>query len=479
MPESTPRHVLFVDTNTLLHFRRPDEIAWQEVLGIGLGTAVEVVVTGVVFREVDQKAHNAGTSRVRRRAGEISRRLQDWLAVDGTEIRSHVRVRAHWPVPDDAFLRAHSFNAQWSDDLLVASAVAYQAAHPDAVVALVSDDGYPRTRAGGAGLRVVALGEEWRLEGEESTEDRELRETRRELQRLQSMRPRLDVLLGTRPDDAAEMMSVTIRTLAPLTDAELREALAAEEARFVPAAVLREREEAKQRPVPSQEPPQGAREPSAKLPGVDVGRLAAEFERYRGTIGESEYRRYEDERTHYLGQYAKYLARLRDHERRQARRFTVDVLVRNTGTAPADDLTITLHVPDPLLVFDEGLGRAPQRPKPPTPPQRSLDLLARSAFDITPTPTPRVLYPPAMPDFGALARGPANVSGLEIRKANSHDVECRIKRVKQHSAESLPTMWLSFPERATVAPFAIPYRLVAASLPDPVAGALNVVARPG
>ena len=69
MPRSTTAHV-FIDANTALHFKRPDQIDWRT-----LANANEVVLVAapVLLRELEQQKVINGSSKLKDRAADYTR----------------------------------------------------------------------------------------------------------------------------------------------------------------------------------------------------------------------------------------------------------------------------------------------------------------------------------------------------------------------------------------------------------------------
>lgn len=456
------KHALFLDTMIYLHYRPVEQIDWHGVLSVPATDDVLLVVPGITVREIDK--HKNGTPRLRGRAQRVSEQLVTWLSASGTEIRPSVRVVGALR-PPSLDMAALDLDPAWNDDVLVASALDYQRANEGVRVVLVTQDGYPRIKAGGLGLPVLSLAGDLKLPAEEDPTEKENRELKRQLQQLQALKPALDLQFV---DGAGKTRHVEIRDPGTLTAAEIAAAVQQMEERYPPVDALRARASTRSSTVQHGGDPDGL---GALL--RDVAR-AREIERMmHGPTSDAEYTRYAKERAAYLTEYADYLPRLRKHECARARSFALEVELINTGSVPALDIDVHLHIPDGVLVSDEEQERrAPKAPAPPQRPRNSTDLL-RDAVTSSFGPTP---YIPQLPSFeGLRAATPRNVSSLDIQETESYDIRCHVQRVKHGRAEKLPAVYISVPKGAPVRPFQVTYTLHAANLPQPVNGTVNVV----
>jgi hypothetical protein len=179
----------FFDTNTALHFKRPDLINWNALLN---STTIFIVVTPIVVRELEQQKIHNRSRKLRERAQGILLWLADFVdQEDAPEIRSGVRLLflRHSPSID---FEANKLSRSISDDELIASALEFKSQHGVEVVLLTADLGL-RMKLPPHGLKGVALSESDRLPEEPDESEKELIHTRRELARYASRIPKLEL----------------------------------------------------------------------------------------------------------------------------------------------------------------------------------------------------------------------------------------------------------------------------------------------
>lgn len=458
-------YVLFLDTMTYLHYRPVEHIDWHAVVQRPKGEEVRILVAGVTLREIDK--HKNFTPRLRQRAQRVGAQLAEWIIKGRVEVRDGVFVEGELTPPTLNFA-AEGLDPANNDDVLVATAVAYQRSHAGTTVALVTQDGYPAVRAAGFGLATHRLPDSEKLPQEEDALEQENRELKKELQRQQFARPQVKLAFV----GGAALVQVPIRAVPALTDKERATALAAAE-RQVPTP------ETLQPPVEAPKPPDAA----SRLP-TDLASVLARIEAHNAASErplqqasrvafERDLARYSREREAYLAAYLTYLDAERAHAQVVARRFRVALALRNDGTVPAEDIDVTFHIPDGVTIDEVAEFESPEPPKPPARPRRGMQALL-TAMD-----TPSALVTPRMPALWPLLHTPVpgvrgNISSLDIKETGSFTVTCHARQVKHGREELLPPFFLTLAPDAPVRPFQITYTLHIANALDAVTGALTV-----
>lgn len=470
-------HALFLDTMVYLHYKPVEHIDWHEVLNVPRTDEVLIVVPGITLREIDH--HKNHTPRLQGRAQRVAAQLETWIASGTSGIRPGVRVipALHAPTID---FDADGFDRGVNDDVLVAAALEYQRTNAGVAVVVVTQDSYPRLIARGRGLAVQALSDDLKLPAEADSLEKENRELRRQIQQMQSARPVLTLEFAS---DSKQSLTVIIPSVRPLTQGELAAAVKAMEQKYPPADSFRERPASAQ---PDTASPTAAS--SSALPGGlqamlrEAAREAEIQGRVLGPVSDREIERYADARSSFLENYAEYVQAMREFERARARRFTLELQLVNSGSVPATDVDVRIHVPDGVIVADEDdeLGE-PEAPKPPVRPQRGQGglfagligpLHLNDAFRVRDASYLSSHTP-------SRAYGPFSVSSWDIEETGSYVVSGNVGRVKHGLREALSTIYLTIPEDARIRPFQLTYSLHAANLPEAVNGTLTVLLKPG
>jgi hypothetical protein len=191
MTEST---YLFLDTNTLLHFKRPDQIDWLALLKTKAAT---IVITPLVLRELDsQKVYNP-KRKLKERANGVLQWLDTLIDQDGAQIRSKTTIHfvRHEPTINFA---AHHLSQDIADDRLIASAIELGQELGVAPKVVTADRGL-RLKLPPHGLAPVKLPDSLRLPEEPDEVERQLAQTTKELRALQSRIPSLVLQFTDKP----------------------------------------------------------------------------------------------------------------------------------------------------------------------------------------------------------------------------------------------------------------------------------------
>jgi hypothetical protein len=136
MTEVKVAHI-FLDTNTALHFQRPDQIDW-----CGLTGCDEAVLVGapILHRELEkQKIHNP-SGKLRKRAAAYIKWLVEFVRDPAREVRSGTTW--HFiPVEPQIDFREHSLSPDNADDNLLASVISYAPPGDPKVYVATADHG--------------------------------------------------------------------------------------------------------------------------------------------------------------------------------------------------------------------------------------------------------------------------------------------------------------------------------------------------
>jgi hypothetical protein len=187
---------IFLDTNTLLHFKRPDNIDWVSLLK---ATSVVLVITPIVVKELELQKVQNHSRKLRERAQSVLTWLAPLVEPEGpAEIRSNVRLLVIRTSSAIDFT-AHHLSHVVSDDELIASALEFQKERNTHVL-LVSADLGLRMKLSAHKLKGLAPLESDRLPEELDEVEKELAQLRRELVRHQSRLPKLELSFRNKQD---------------------------------------------------------------------------------------------------------------------------------------------------------------------------------------------------------------------------------------------------------------------------------------
>lgn len=417
MPNESPAYV-FLDANSVLHFKRPDQIDWAAIVGT---VPVELVAAPILLRELEkQKVHNP-SRRLRDRADKLVR----WLATllegpDPSTLRDRVTFRFLPHEPQINFLN-HKLSESLGDDQLIASVLAFRENDPTASVLIATGDIGLRAKIRSRGIAPIVLPDCLKLPDEPDAAERELVTLRREIAELKARQPKLVVEFK---DGFAHLSFPRRAVEAPDVEAELARAIAENPTIHSAEAAI----------------------PEHIRSLLDLTT--------RGSWSAANMRRYNLDIERYISQYRDYLVRLCEFNDFRARTLLLECTMKNVGTALATDIDAVLEFPDDVTLCDS--RKAPKRPKAPAAPSPYSGRLGQTAeldwLNIVPN------Y--VIPSF--VLEGP-------------NKIRFRVRKLKHGLSEILEPILATFGTCAAVRSCPIRVEISAAELPSAVKHDLHIV----
>jgi hypothetical protein len=423
---------VFIDANTALHFKRPDQIDWQRLTNAG---EVSLVAAPILLRELEsQKIVNA-SRKLRERATEYIKWLHPFVLNPAIEVRSGVRwvFLPHEPQID---FTAERLSLGIADDHLIGSVLDYTPA-PDGPVFVATADIGLHVKLRARVINVLVLPEEARLPAEPDPLERENRSLRQEIG-LQSRMPKLSVTF----ESGAQHYEIYLGN-PPDTDVPSLAQIKAEH-----AFVVR----------PGGTPPPG-----------DGTFALADLRCHLEQLGISGERAddYNDELTEYYAKYERYLADLEAWREEVRLHAILGLVLANNGTAPASNIDLELNFPGGVAPVDH----FPKQPKPPKPPRKPQGLLSFPSV----TSSDYLSSLIRSPDLSAIVN--PNYDGVPVIDRDTSSVCISFSSLKHGFTRKCDLFLSRFQDQQSVSAFSIGYRLSADELPDAIAGELHVHVR--
>jgi len=430
---------VFIDTNIFLHYRPLEDIPWKSILEVD---EVVLCIAPIVVEELDEHKDNHRLSKIRERALKALQIIEHSFKEADSELRKGVSLQ-YMDEPDISF-SDYGLRDDKPDDNLVASLLSLNST-ADAQVVLVTGDTGPRLKAARLDLPCMELAEEYKADSALDEVEREKRKIQAELNRLKNRLPVLDLVFES--DDKHSKFQVS--DYDPLTEEEIGARL---------------NEIIEQYPRKSFQPVGESEElEEPKSFGEMVKASMASFNQ----PSEQQIERYNDRLDDFYDQYKEYLQKREIIEDAKRRLITLDIVIKNMGSAPAEYIDIFMYFPDGFRLFsDETLPSFDlDEPVPPHEPKGGFPSIA-AGFPGVSSPVLNMSYqtPP-----------PGNVSSPNIKETNSYDVDLSISKLKHNMREQCGPFYVLFDSAKTASSFSIDYRINAADLPDEIEGTLHVV----
>jgi len=427
--------IVFLDTNTLLHYRSIDEVDWCEILA---DQEVEIVIPASTVTELDRQKFAHHLSKFRRRAGSVVARLQRL-----SEQASPVRLREGVTLTFEILSAAPPRTARKEftpDDELIESALRWPRMTPGTSIVIVTADLGLRLKARQREIQVISLSDDLKLRDELDASELRIRDLEHRVAELSNSVPRPRMGFA----DGKAFVTFDLGASTPLSEGGVEAQIEIFQREYPPW----------NRIVNETIVGHGGFGWVASVAGIEIDSKDGE--------------RYNRDRKTAIASLREYYGELAVYEATNDRTIELNLVVLNEGTAPADDIDVLLYFPDGCRLFGEDeRPRPPVKPKPPARPRTSIELL-------------QPLVPSDFGDFELLRAAPYsgvqhNVSTNTIRESNSYEVSAHIRRVKHGQNERLDDLWLVFDSFDTVQSFGVQYELHTANVPAPTKGVLNVV----
>lgn len=413
---------IFLDTNIFLHFKKIDQIPWDILTN---SRECTVIVPFMVVKEIDKKKRVGG--RIAQRARQAEKLIETCMDED-LKIRKNVLLRVSDRLPSSRLYQENDLDRQEQDHSIAASIIDFQSKN-DGEVFLCSDDMGLRIIARRFNIKVLRLDNSYKLQEENSNEEKIVEKLERKILKLEAIHPLLELVVN-----GSESSSIIFR-IDNLGGTQSKELF------------VNMRMDSLKRKFPFMT------DPSLDLnPAIAI---------LSGLPSLSQVNDYNRKLRGYFIKCRDTFEKMFEFENNNRYAFTLDLELFNRGTKPAENIDIHYHFPDGLKVFekDQFWKQGPQIDMPPSKPKGKFDS-GLSALD---------LFNPKY-DFDI-----SNNQGPIIQETNSCDVKYSIRSLKHSYSHNLESLLIVFQTADVVNNFQLDYKLSADNLPIPVEGKFNVV----
>lgn len=451
---------IFLDTNMYLHYLFFDQVDWCKSL---VAKTVTIHVSAVIVRELDKHKDEHPVKRIRKRAANICRKLFDLYDQGVIEVRPGVSVRLD-PFEPQIDFGVHRLSSARGDDCLLASAIELRQQSGAEVVIVTNDTGL-LLKAAHYRIATWRPPEELKLPEEDDVEEKRLKEMERQLKESRgAVAPRLSLRFVGGEDHAAYTLPLPEPTQSfkfMIQSVKLREQY--------PKALPPEQ-------VITLADRQRLKEAASKLDnGEELAETIITFGEMLRQIHPLDVEHYNNALEQFYTAYEEYWKQSVEYDNMWRRTLKVEVYLVNDGTCPAEDVDIILEFPEGLILRAE--DDAPLPPSPPSPPQppqslggRAFNYLAKKLRGIT---SPAALTALPAPESLQLSAA-AQLNPVFMISPDRHKVKFEVPKLK-HALQTSPISFHAiFDSYEAANSFTLPYWILAANVPRPVTGCLNV-----
>ncbi len=429
---------VFLDTMVYLHCTSIDDIPFPDILD---ADHVTIVIPRITVQELDKHKNTHPSQNIRDRARRALKLIHSHATGECPPIRQNVNLQYFHGTKTFDYA-GHGLDPTWNDDLLLGSIILFKESNSGVKVVLVSYDTGPQLTAHHHSIECIELPSKYQLPTAEDPLLKENRQLKNDLLRLQNISPRLLIGFQDCDDEQAHHdFILTCPNSIPAFDKDI---------------LLRKLREAFP-PIHPPATPQKAKSSASAYPSLLAG---INFD----PIPDYEYDRYNSGLESFFTDHIKYLEQLAAYRTRSARTIVVELDIRNSGSAPADDIDLHMHFPDGFdLYTDADLPDEPIEPKPPDKPrshsQLRMSVLGRSI---------------SLPSLASITK-PSVASSFSLKRTNSYDLKDHFDRLKHGYLIRLKRLHVVFPSYEAASSFRIGYSISAANVPQATNAALDIV----
>lgn len=415
----------------MLHYHLFSDIDWNEEFN---HFDIVLILCYPVIKELDKHKYSHQDIRIKNRVKKVLAKISELITDEPiASINSNTKLLLLMDSIKIDWIK-YNLDSNDADDRILASIISFEA---DNKILLTSDLGLS-LKAKSKDIVCFSISGKYLVKDEQSKPEKELRKLQERIKTLENRIPILNIHLQTDSDDR-RIAKFNLNRINEITDNEIDSKI--EE--------LKKSLEYK---------------PPRSLSPLDALGALSQLTR----PSESEIERYSEEVEKHLQEMRSFYKKKWKYQDIMSRIIELNFILENSGTCPADDVSIIIHFPDGFaLLEDLDIINKPNEPDPPSLPRSTMDMLKTSQFHI-PTFNSYQAVSNVTPDL-------VNFNGPTIKKTNSYEVTFHIQRLKQKMSDQLDPFYLYFESFNMVKSFSVDYTIIAANSPEPITGELPLL----
>lgn len=416
---------IVLDTNIFIHFKDFDQIDWKAVSKSGGDFCILMPPT--VIDELDSHKYHKNP--------KISKRVRRILPKIVSFLDSNKLIRLISTRPRNETFISNQLNKDEQDDRILAAILEFQQSlnDNDTLVYITNDTG-PYLKARTLAINSIKIADSYLLPEESDENEKKIKELEKELIKFRNQSPK--IVLGFGENDHFYRCNK-------------KEELKTKE-EFISESIIEIKKE-----YPYLEKIDFENNENTIFKALSVSLLSDyQIEEYNSKL-KSFYKKYKN----YYNSIYQILSYLKDC-------IEIKLVIRNEGTAPAEDIDLELHFPDGFALHTiEKLPKSSQKPKPPYKPKHRYDF---QQFDFH---LPQIIS-------NNLANSADKVDlnyTPTIRKTNSYNVDFHLRSLKHNQSFEFKTLYLKYEDRNLAKNFYFEYKIMIGNYPESINGKLNVI----
>jgi len=416
---------IFLDTNILIHFIPFDQIKWNEIVNFN---DITLIIVPTVVSELDKLKFD-NNEKIRKRAQISIRQLEKYLE-DPLKLKQ-LKVNFVESEPDDSIFKKCNLDTSLNDDRILASILEFKKSNENVFIA-TADLGI-RIKLKSLGIEHVVPQENLKIDTVKDARDEKIKSLEDEIKKIKNSKPKLKLLFKGEeqfkifqinnyrtPENYVQNKVIEVKTMYPYKTLE-------EEKIKNDANIFK-----------------GFFSPKQEY--IDV---------------------YNKDLDKYFREYEKYIVKYEEYRVINCKSCKLELSLINEGTFPANDVRIRLHFPDGMDLIDKY-----EFPRKPIAPNVPVIFSGTSIFNL--------LSKDNLSSFvnvlgSSKNYDTPNVSRFHIKKSNSFEVKCQIKKLMHKSSVNLDDLFICYNSIENANSFSFEYFIIAENVPEEITGSLNVI----
>lgn len=320
---------IFFDTNILLHFMPFDQIKWETLVDC---IEYKICFAPIILKELDEHKYSSN-KKVSRRAKAMLTKIDSLIEIEQDKVLFLTNR------PRKITFRENQLSRKDQDDNLLASIIEFRKLNINETVLLITHDAGPRLKAKSLAIKYFKMPENCLLSEEMDESEKQLKALQKENLELKNRLPKLQLLFR----DKVKKVKINVK---PLSFS--KESFITSKTEKLDKGSL-----------------------YAKMPQdeiIDMGGLTPLRIPAIHMFNEEQISAYNQQIDYYFCNYEYYLEREYEHKEFLSRCLIIELILTNSGSAPAEDIDIYLYFPKSVKVFNKQI--LPLKPQMPVPPER-------------------------------------------------------------------------------------------------------------
>lgn len=405
---------IFLDTNIFIHFKNFEEINWKHELG--LNNEFEIVLAPIIIDELDKHKYNQN-QKISRRVKKLLPRIENMII--------EKRITLITKRPFNSTFEYYNLDKSEQDDCLLATILEFKENERD-VIYITNDTG-PRLKAGTLNIKSKKINENLIIDNDDDEVIKENKKLKNEINEIKNTRPIINFSFTNGKENFLRKKN----NLLPEKKEFIKKTLSSEKAKYSFLEV--------------------------ENPNPDDDSFTA-LRKMFNSLSDSQIKRYNENLDKYFESFESYIDSLYEQKLYNNNVLEINLLIKNNGNKPAEDLDIFIQFPEGLQILNRNRIKQIAKTKPKLPEK--------------PKPSPiDIGYMSSYSPQSNLNKYSYEVDYL-INKNN--EIHFHTKTVKHNQVCEIDSIYVLYDDISDAQAFQISYKIQVSNLSKQIDGVLNI-----